>query len=147
MFSVMTDINDSILRGILEGEFTNKTAYSYTNRAIVHDNFNKVKSAYKSCMDKDAIKKAGVAPLRALLEEMEMYYPATRPHESQNVSGSSNKELTEVLIWLTKRTVPTLINSAVVVSLPKLISDIFNSYKPFRTSGRQQEPTGFHIHC
>lgn len=116
MFSIMSDTNDHILRTILEGSFINETAFPNTNRAIARANFDKMKTAYNACMDEEAIKKVGAAPLRVLLDEMERYYPAVAPPQANVTSRSSNQELTELLTWLAKRTVPSLINTAIMVS-------------------------------
>jgi hypothetical protein len=69
MFSLMGDMNDRILHSILEGDFENKTAFPHTNRAVARENFDKLKTAYSACVDEEAIAKAGIAPLRILLED------------------------------------------------------------------------------
>lgn len=115
MFSNMDKTNEDILRNILDGEFVKETAFPKSDRVIARDNFNKMKTAYAACRDEAAIKKAGVGPLRALLDEFDTLYPVN-PGASGKNSSSSNQELTDVLIWLLERKTTTLINSAVVVS-------------------------------
>jgi hypothetical protein len=113
----MGDMNDRILHSILDGNFENKTTFPNTNRGIARENFQKLKTAYNACMGEEAIRKAGVSPLRALLEEMELLYPASPPLPSGVVSNPSNQELTQILIWMEKKTVPSLINTSVMVKL------------------------------
>lgn len=133
MFSAMDETNENIMRNILDGDFVKETPWPHSDRAIARENFDKMKTSYASCMDEQAIKKAGVAPLRVLLDEFESLYPV-KLGASGTGSRPSNQELTDLLIWLAQRTTPTLINSAVAVSrpvsfvdLPVLISTLFQA--------------------
>ncbi|KAE9969755.1 hypothetical protein EG328_006686 [Venturia inaequalis] len=112
MFSIMEANNEKILRSILDGDFVKETAFPKSDRVIAHRNFDKMKMAYNSCMDEAAIRKAGVIPLRALLDEFESVYPAKVDVSGTN-SSSSNQELTNLLIWLAQRSTPTFINSVI----------------------------------
>lgn len=126
MFSIMQDDNEKILRSIVEGEFIKETAFSKSDRVIARDNFDKMKTAYNACMDETAIKKAGVAPLRALLDEFESVYPVKSGASGTN-SSSSNQELTDLLLWMAQRTTPNLINSAISVSTSVLLAYLCSS--------------------
>ncbi|TLD38013.1 putative endothelin-converting enzyme protein [Venturia nashicola] len=116
MFTIMEENNEKILRSILDGEFVKETTFPKSDRVIARDNFNKMKTSYTSCMDEAAIKKAGIMPLRKLLDGFELLYPVKSGSSGTN-SSSSNQELTNVLIWLAQRTTPTFINIAVAPDL------------------------------
>jgi endothelin-converting enzyme len=110
----MTDYNVNLTRIILESPYVD-TYFTGHNQTQDRANFETMKLAYSSCMNEDAIKAAGLAPIRQLLQEFEIQYPAVAPKIAGN--HSDTEELTNVLIWLAKRGVEGLISSETDVSV------------------------------
>jgi predicted metalloendopeptidase len=99
------DVAIAIIREILEGWYSdNITTTPF--KANRRDNYDKMKTAYNACMDEEAIKKAGTAPIRAMLDELETVYPL-----SSSTNQSSSEELTKALIWLSMNSIPTIVSA------------------------------------
>jgi len=109
----MSDYNVNLTRDILESPYLD-TYFTGDNKTQDKANFDKMKLAYSTCMNEDAIKAVGLAPIRQLLQEFEIQYPAVAPKTAGNFSNT--EELTNVLIWLAKRGVEGLITSDTDVS-------------------------------
>jgi endothelin-converting enzyme len=108
----MSDVNRNILHEILEGDYiVNKNLTATDAKEADKANFAKMKTAYKTCMDLDAIARVGVAPVRVIVDELEKHYPA-KPISS----SSGNEELTNALIWLAKNSVSGLVGVSPTVS-------------------------------
>lgn len=108
----MGDVNKDLLHSILEGEYPEaNSTFTGEARSIDKENFAKMKTAYNTCKNVDAINSYGVAPVQKLLDELEQYYKATGP------KPTSNEELTNVIIWLAKNSVSALVSYGVSVSL------------------------------
>jgi endothelin-converting enzyme len=104
----MEDNNKNIMRRILESPYNDKnTSFTPEQRTLDKANFNKMKSAYNSCMNEGMIKAAGVAPLRKILDEFEKQFPATSPTGAKK---STKEELTTVLIWLAQHKFSDLVS-------------------------------------
>jgi hypothetical protein len=97
-------------------------SYAESMRALYKSDFNKLKLAYDSCMDWTALKRAGVAPLRSLLDELDLLFPQTT---SQAPGTNRNEELTKTLIWMFKSGVPSIITPTVKVCCSSSISPCF----------------------
>jgi endothelin-converting enzyme len=107
----MSDANRAILRLILEGPYADNVTMSAENKAVDKENFNKMKTTFNACMNEDAIKATGVAPIRKILDEFEEHFPLKAP------SGvSAVDELTNAMIWLSKNKVDSLVSNFVTVS-------------------------------
>ncbi|TID22410.1 endothelin-converting enzyme [Venturia nashicola] len=110
VISTMEDVNQDLLHEILEGQYVGNASLSANTIAIEKENFGKMKSAYKTCMNEDAIKAYGVKPVRDLLEEFEKVYPMAGPEPSADKEG-----LTKALIWLKKNSVNAIVNPGVTI--------------------------------
>jgi endothelin-converting enzyme len=111
---MMADNNDNLMKRILESAYDEKAPSNFTaeQKALDKANFNKMKTAYNSCMNEDAIKAAGVAPLRKLLDEFEKQFPAGGSKKADN-----KDELTNTLIWLAQRKFSDLVSVTMQVSI------------------------------
>jgi endothelin-converting enzyme len=109
--SNMSDVIRAVIHDILEGPYSENNTISGEKKAARKDNFEKLKNGYSTCMDENSIKQAGVAPLRELLDELEVHYPVTARDSS---STDSNDELTSVLAWLSKNSVSVLVSLKLV---------------------------------
>jgi endothelin-converting enzyme len=85
-----------------------------TGQAKIDDeeNFKKMKAVYQTCMNEDAIKAYGTKHVTEKLKEFEKVFPEQGP----SFSGSSNEELTNILIWLGKNFATGLVSIDVDVS-------------------------------
>lgn len=88
----MSDVNIALMRSILESPYPSNTSImaSYdTGNAdnLDKQNFDKMTTAYKACMDVDAIDAAGAKPLQEILNAFD---------------ALSTEDLTEKLIWVQK---------------------------------------------
>jgi hypothetical protein len=110
----MSDVNQELLHTILEGNYVESPALTGADKASDLANFNKMKTAYATCKNEDAIKVYGVAPIRKMLEEFESVFPSNGPAVGSN---SSNVELTKTVSWLFKKQVDVIVSSSVGVSI------------------------------
>ncbi|KAK4447204.1 endothelin-converting enzyme [Podospora aff. communis PSN243] len=80
-FDRMTDLSmkgDDLLRSILEGEYPGDSSHSHFSPRNLHrrdlsvdqENFVKLQTSYKACMDTDTLTKVGIAPIKDLLERL-----------------------------------------------------------------------------
>jgi hypothetical protein len=129
--SAMSDLVRNIIQEILEGSYSDNFTLSGTNKTIRKENFEKMKTAYSTCMDEESIKKAGTAPLRGLLDEFDTHYPITASNLSIN---TSKDELSNVLVWLSKNSVSVLV-SPIIKCYDYKHTDSVSRSKPL------QEPT------
>jgi endothelin-converting enzyme len=75
-----------------------------TKKSADEENFDKMKAAYDACLNEDQIKKAGVAPLMHILDEIKKAYRA-------NARGDlKTHALSDVILMLAKYSVSTLVN-------------------------------------
>lgn len=92
VLSIMSDVNTALMRSILESPYpsntTNSTGYA-TGDSLDQQNFNKMIAAYDSCMDVEAIEKAGAKPLQDILGAFDAL-----------ASSNGTVDLTEKLIWV-----------------------------------------------
>lgn len=109
----MADNNDLLLKSILENPYDEKTTSFLTAEQKVLDkaNFNKLKSAYASCMNEDAMKTVGVAPLKKILDDFEKQFPA-----DTSKTSVSKDELTRILIWLAEHKFTEIVSVTLQVS-------------------------------
>ncbi|OJD29097.1 endothelin-converting enzyme [Diplodia corticola] len=78
-------------RGIIERGYADYSPFIGATSDANHDNFEKMLTAYNACMNEDAIKKAGVKPMKKLLDKL--------PAVVQNPL-SGHRDLTNALIYL-----------------------------------------------
>jgi endothelin-converting enzyme len=124
--SVMSDTISDLLHAIMEGPYAENTTFAGQSRELDKQNFKKMQTAYRTCMNEDTIKSYGVAPLRNILEELEKVYPVKVP-AAQGVDD----ELTNTLIWLAKRGISALVSTSTGVSCPnRLAVAILTNFKP-----------------
>lgn len=110
--SVMSDTSRDLLHSIMEAPYS-IDLYTGENKTADENNFATLKKAYDTCMNQDAIRSYGVAPLTALWKEFDQLYP----EEASNACGiDSKKELTDASVWLAKHGVGGLVSSGVSVS-------------------------------
>lgn len=107
-FSVLADENNAILRSILESSYPKNSSYSGANETANRKNFAKMKTAFNACMDEDSIKKAGIEPLKDLLDNM----PG-----AEALFGHSGS-MTDTLVWLSRHGVEALVGTGTTVSTP-----------------------------
>jgi endothelin-converting enzyme len=115
--SFMSDTIRELLHGILEGSYVETPAFTGANKTADNNNFDKMKTAYNTCKNEDAIKSYGVSPIRKILEGLESVYPAKG---SGFYSNSSSDELTKAITWLYKRNVVGLVSASTSVSSTQL---------------------------
>ena len=106
--SILSDVTLAVVKDIVEGPYKERADLSGVNKTLHRSNFDKMKSAYSACMDEGAIKQAGVAPLVAMLEELEALYPAAAPQSSS--ANSTREELTNAVSWLHKNSASSLVS-------------------------------------
>lgn len=91
--TVLSEENQAIVRSLIENPYPDNYTYTGANETANRDNFAKMKTAYDACMDEDMIKKAGIEPLKQLLD---------------NLPGHT-ADLTDTLVWLGRRGVGSLL--------------------------------------
>jgi endothelin-converting enzyme len=67
--TIMAENSQMLLRHILEAPYP-KSLAKESGHGDDEANFNKMKASYDACLDEDAIKKAGIAPLRGVLDKI-----------------------------------------------------------------------------
>lgn len=97
-------MTNAAIRSILEGAY-NDNVTTALDKNMRKENYDKMKTAYDTCMDEEVIKKAGTTPLRLLLAELEAIYPLSTP-----INSSISEGLTDALIWLSKNSISTLVS-------------------------------------
>ena len=108
----MSDTIKDTLHSLLDGTYPSNTTLTGQNLTFDQQNFEKMKAAYNTCMNEEAIKTYGVAPVVKLLEEFDKIYPAKGPAPSKD----NRDELTKAIIWLAKNSVSGLVGSGTGVS-------------------------------
>jgi endothelin-converting enzyme len=124
----MEDATRNILREIMEGVYDDKSITDGMNRSAHKENYEKLKTAYSACMDEGAITLAGIAPLRALLDAFETYYPAKQANPPL-LSGRD--ELTNALVWLGKNSVSVLVSRDTRLGAMTRLTVIQGSSEPY----------------
>jgi hypothetical protein len=106
--AIMGDTIKTLLRGILEGDYaTNNKTIDVPQRNFDMENFQKMKDAYQTCMNEDAIKEYGTTPVKEVLERFATVFPRKGP----SFSEKTKDELTKTIIWLQKNGVSGIIES------------------------------------
>jgi endothelin-converting enzyme len=108
--TLMVERSQSLLRHILETEYPHDSAHSYFSpmqllsaaKSADERNFDKMKEAYDACMDTDAIKQAGDAPLKEFLATFDITKPSTQVEKDVELQG--------VLRWLSYHGVTGLVS-------------------------------------
>jgi endothelin-converting enzyme len=109
----MSDVNQALLRSILEGEYAESPDLTGADRDLDKANFKKMKTAYTTCKNEDAIKAYGITPVRKMLDDFQAIFPVAGPA----IGGSSSAtELTKTIIWLFKKSVDVVVATSVGVS-------------------------------
>ncbi|PVH99096.1 peptidase family M13 [Periconia macrospinosa] len=97
VLSIMADVNNALMRTILESPYPDNTTINSTYavgnaKELDKQNFAKMIAAYDSCMDTEAIDAVGPEPLQEILSAYE---------KLQNSTTSGNAtDLTDKLIWV-----------------------------------------------
>ncbi|KXX82006.1 Endothelin-converting enzyme 1 [Madurella mycetomatis] len=112
--TIMSENSQLLLRHILEAPYPNSSSHSYfsptelgiSSRSADEDNFEKLTSAYKACLDEPTIKKLGIAPLAKIVESVKLSFPS-----SGSGSSGSGKALSETILLLAKHGISGLVAS------------------------------------
>lgn len=88
--TIMAENSQLLLRHILEAPYPKSSRHSFfspmqlaaASHSADEDNFDKMTSAYKACVDEETIKKLGVAPLAKIVDEIKSVYPASIKSEN-----------------------------------------------------------------
>ncbi|KAF1981073.1 endothelin-converting enzyme [Aulographum hederae CBS 113979] len=96
--STMSEEADNILRVIMENPYATNSTPAGVNATLDRENFDKMQSAYKACVDLDAIKAAGAAPLQEIVNELQEKFPLNAATKS--TAAISSGELTDIMIWM-----------------------------------------------
>jgi len=106
--SIMADTIRSLLRTILEGEYSaNNKTIDVAQKNYDMENFQKMKDAYHTCMNEEAIKEYGTQPVNDILAKFEMVFPRKGPA----LSEKTRDELTKTIIWLRQNAVSGMISA------------------------------------
>lgn len=105
-FSLLSDENNAIMRAILENPYPGNSSYSGANDTANRENFAKMQTTFNACMDLDAIKQAGVTPLKDLFNDL----------PGAAVTYGHTGDLTDSLIWLAQHGVSALVSAGTGVS-------------------------------
>ena len=108
--SVLSDTIRDLLHSILDGPYSNNQTSNSTQREYDVKNFNKLKTAYNTCLNESAIQSYGITPLKTLLGQFEKIYPLQKAS-----SANGTDELTGAIIWLSKNSVSGLVSAGPTV--------------------------------
>ncbi|KAK0640572.1 hypothetical protein B0T16DRAFT_514442 [Cercophora newfieldiana] len=75
---VLSEETTSLLRSVLEGPYPGDSSHSHFSPRNLHprdlsvdqENFSKLQTAYKACIDEETLKKVGLAPITDLLDRL-----------------------------------------------------------------------------
>ena len=106
----MAESSETLLRHILEAPYPRSSKHSTFSPAQLiktlssadEDNFNKLKAAYKACIDEDTIKTKGVKPLNEILREVSTIFPIKK-------TKSNSDDLADTITHLAKIGVTSLL--------------------------------------
>ena len=79
--TIMAENAQMILRHVLESPYPVDNQIIEVHSAAKQKIFEKLHNAYDACMDEEAIKSMGSAPLLDVLRKVEELFPAARPHD------------------------------------------------------------------
>lgn len=108
VMTVMQDVNQKLLRTVLEGQYSSKL--SGPNRTYDEQNFNKMKVSYRTCMDETTIKSKGIGALQKMLKEAENDIPTVA------LNSDSASQLTKAMASMRRRNVDLFAGSEPTVS-------------------------------
>ena len=77
--TIMAEHGQQILRHVLESPYPVDEGVFEAHSSAKKEIFDKLQSAYDSCMDEGRIKAAGSGPLLAVLKQIEDHFPAAKP--------------------------------------------------------------------
>jgi endothelin-converting enzyme len=77
---------------------------------VDEENFNMMKALYNTCLDEATLKKLGIAPLVALLDEIAKAFPIEESAygNSANIGPSDFKDIRETMLLLSKQGISTI---------------------------------------
>ena len=78
--TIMHENSQILLRHILEAPFPKTVSKANSVVSADEENFDKMKAAYRSCMDESTIKAQQSLPLIGLLKRVEDLFPARKPY-------------------------------------------------------------------
>lgn len=79
--TIMAEHEQQLLRHVLESPYSNDDGMFETHSSAKSEIFDKLQSAYDSCMDEDQIKTVASGPLLSVLKNIEEYFPAEPPQQ------------------------------------------------------------------
>ncbi|KAK1753132.1 hypothetical protein QBC47DRAFT_387847 [Echria macrotheca] len=111
--TIMSENSQLLLRHILEAPYPKDSSHSFfsplqltaSSHSVDEDNFEKLTSAYKACLDESTIKKLGIQPLVPIIEEVKKSFPS-----SANGARSANS-LSDTILLLAQYGVSGLVSS------------------------------------
>ena len=130
--TIMAENAQMILRHVLESPYPIDNQVIEVNSAAKQKIFEKLHDAYDACMDEQAVRGMGSAPLLDVLRKIEELFPAARPYDDvttfpglhqvdrNGLSFVDDSPLTKTVAYLTSIGVNALISSYVGVRLPQL---------------------------
>ena len=131
--TIMAENAQMILRHVLESPYPVDNQVIEVHSAAKQKIFEKLHDAYDACMDEEAIRGMGSAPLLDVLRKVEELFPAARPYDDvttfpgfkevdqKGLSFVDDSRLTKTVAYLTSIGVNALISCYVGVRLVKSI--------------------------
>ena len=121
----MAEDSQQILRHVLESPYSVDNYKIETDSSAKRDIFEKLQTAYNACMNEEAIKNVGSAPLLDVLRKVEKLFPAARPDtdvfpllknmDQKGMLLKGENELSKTLTYLTSIGLDPLISLYVTV--------------------------------
>ncbi|KAK3372274.1 hypothetical protein B0H63DRAFT_291212 [Podospora didyma] len=101
--TIMSENSQLLLRHILEAPYPKSSEHSYfspmqlgaSSHSADEENFEKLTSAYKACLDEPTIKKLGISPLAKIVAQIKLSFPLSRTS-----SALSSNVLSDTILLL-----------------------------------------------
>lgn len=136
----MADTTKSVLLDILSNPYKASAGMQGVNETFNKANFDKMREAYNTCMNENAVKAYGVTPIVKLLDEFDKVYPENGPAPT----AASRDELTKALVWLAQNNVAGLVGSSTTVS--SQITHLFSRFVTVeRWTTKHRIPSSSHL--
>lgn len=120
--TIMSDNSQLLLKHILEAPYPKDSSHSFYSpqqltvmrRSVDEENFDLMKSAYDACLDEETINEKGIAPLMAVLHQIQQTFPvgaetsATTERSNRGVSAHA-VDLRDTILLLSKYGISALV--------------------------------------
>jgi endothelin-converting enzyme len=115
--TIMAESSQMLLRHILEAPYPKDSKHSYfspmqlsvDDKSEDEENFDKMKAVYDACLDEDAIKKAGTAPLVQVLKEIIRLFPVGDKEKAITTEDSAS--IKDAVLYLANLGISALVSS------------------------------------